>query len=76
MILDTSGDPTSELEKFYENIVMDNLDYFRISPEYSRGIYAMEEKLKASLPSSLLYFKHQLQDQSHLLQGKSKHISV
>ncbi|MFC2166643.1 hypothetical protein ACFLQZ_01605 [Acidobacteriota bacterium] len=60
MILDTSGDPTSELEKFYENVVMDNLDYFRISPEFSRGIYAMEENLKASLPSSLLYFKHQI----------------
>jgi len=60
MIIDTSGDPTSELEKFYENFVMENLEYFRISPEYSRGIYAMEEKLKSALPSSLLYFKHQV----------------
>lgn len=60
MIFDTSGDPTSELEKFYENVVIDNLDYFRISPGFSRGLYAMEEKLKGSLPSSLLYFKHQV----------------
>ena len=60
MIIDTSGDPTSELEKFYENFVMENLDYFRISPEYSRGLYAMEEKLKESIPSSILYFKHQV----------------
>jgi len=60
MIIDTSGDPTSELEKFYENFVMENLDYFRISPEFSRGLYAMEEKLKESLPSSILYFKHQV----------------
>ncbi|MFC2160527.1 hypothetical protein ACFLRW_06750 [Acidobacteriota bacterium] len=60
MIIDTSGDPTSELEEFYENLVMENLDYFQISPEFSRGLYAMEEKLKDSLPSSLLYFKHQV----------------
>jgi methionine synthase II (cobalamin-independent) len=60
MIFDTSGDPTSELEKFYENVVIENLDYFRISSEFSRGLYAMEEKLKGSLPSSLLYFKHQV----------------
>ncbi len=60
MIFDTSGDPTSELEKFYENVVIENLDYFRISPGFSRGLYAMEEKLKGSLPSSLLYFKHQV----------------
>lgn len=60
MIMDTSGDPTSELEKFYENVVLNNLDYFRISPEYSRGLYAMEEKFKLFLPPSLLYFKHQI----------------
>ena len=60
MIVDTSGDPTSELEKFYENVVIDNLDHFRISPEFSRGLYAMEEKLKEALPSSILYFKHQV----------------
>ncbi len=60
MIFDTSGDPTSELEKFYENVVIDNLDYFRISPGFSRGLYAMEEKFASSLPSSLLYFKHQV----------------
>ena len=60
MIIDTSGDPTGELEKFYENVVMDNLDYFRISSDFSRGLYAMEDKLKTSLPSSLLYFKHQV----------------
>jgi len=60
MIIDTSGNPTSELERFYENFVMENLDYFGISPDFSRGLYAMEEKLKGSLPSSLLYFKHQV----------------
>ena len=60
MIIDTSGDPTSELEKFYENFVIENLDYFRISPDFSRGLYAMEKKLKETLPSSILYFKHQV----------------
>lgn len=60
MFIDTSGDPTSDLEKFYENMVTDNLDSFRISKDFSRGIYAMIDKLSASKPSSILYFKNQV----------------
>lgn len=60
MIVDTSGDPTSDLEKFYENVFKDNLDYFRISKDFGRGIYAMEERLSASRPSSILFFKNQV----------------
>ncbi|MFC2166652.1 hypothetical protein ACFLQZ_01650 [Acidobacteriota bacterium] len=72
MIIDTSGDSTNELENFYENFVMDNLDYFRISPEYSRGIYAMEEKLKESIPSPINYFKHQVTGPVTFVTGKIK----
>jgi hypothetical protein len=60
MFIDTSGDPTSDLEKFYENVVTDNLDYFRISEDFGRGVYAMAERLMASKPSSILYFKNQV----------------
>ena len=60
MIFEIGGDRTEELEEFYENVVMENLDYFRISPDFSRGLYAMEEKLKISPPPSLLYFKQQV----------------
>ncbi|MBN2320784.1 MAG: hypothetical protein JXR49_17020 [Acidobacteria bacterium] len=54
---ETGGDPTGELEKFYENVVEENLDYFRISPEYSRGLYHMEEKLSSMDLSSVQFLK-------------------
>ena len=57
---DTSQDITIDFEKFYENYVAENLDYFAISPEYSRGIYELEKKLKANPPLSLQYFKNQV----------------
>jgi len=31
MYFDTSGDLTGELEKFYENVMSDNLEHFKIS---------------------------------------------
>ena len=52
---ETGGDPTGELEKFYENVVEENLDHFRITPEYSRGLYCMEEKL-ASMDLGTIQF--------------------
>jgi len=60
MYFDTSGDITSELEKFYENYMDENLDYFKISAEFSRGIYEMEKRLTEEAPSSLRYFKGQV----------------
>lgn len=60
MFFDTSGDPTMELEKFYENVVAENLGYFRISEEYGRGIHAIADKLSALKPASVLYFKNQV----------------
>ena len=32
---ETGGDPTGDLEKFYENVLAENLDYFSISPDFS-----------------------------------------
>lgn len=54
---DTSGDSTSDLEIFYENVLAENLDHFQISPEYSRGIYQMEQMLSAGDRSAIRYFK-------------------
>jgi len=56
----TSGDITRELEKFYENYLAGNLDYFHISPSFSRGIYAMAEKLQKKNHPSLQVFKNQV----------------
>jgi methionine synthase II (cobalamin-independent) len=60
MRFETGGDITAGLEKFYENYVAENLDYFRISPEFSRGIYEMERLLAAEKPAGLRYFKNQV----------------
>jgi hypothetical protein len=57
---DTSGDPTSALETFYENYVAENLEHFRISPEFGRGIYEMKNKLNGTKPNSIKYFKSQV----------------
>jgi hypothetical protein len=60
MYFDTSKDMTSELEKFYENYMMENLEHFRISSDFSRGLYAMEKKLSAQKPVGLKLFKNQV----------------
>lgn len=48
MYIDTTGDYSMDLANFYENFLMENLDYFQITPAFSKGIYAMETALKAS----------------------------
>jgi methionine synthase II (cobalamin-independent) len=58
MHFDTSGDITPGLEKFYENYMAENLDYFKISPSFSRGIYEMERILTEQKPAVLRYFKN------------------
>lgn len=47
LYIDTTGDYSMDLANFYENFLTENLDYFQITPEFSKGIYAMEAALKA-----------------------------
>ena len=48
MYIDTTGDYSMDLATFYENFLADNFDYFQITPEYSKGIYAMTDALTAA----------------------------
>lgn len=57
---DTSGDRTSDLEMFYENYVTENLEHFKISPFFSRGIYEMEKKLSQKNLPPVRFFKSQV----------------
>ncbi|MBN1223325.1 MAG: hypothetical protein JXB23_08745 [Candidatus Aminicenantes bacterium] len=57
MYFKTDEDLTSDFEKFYENYMAENLEYFKISPEYSRGIYEMEKKLKQKEVQDIKLFK-------------------
>jgi hypothetical protein len=58
MYFETDKDITYDFEKFYENYMAENLDYFKISSDFSRGIYAIENIMKERDNSSLKYFKH------------------
>jgi hypothetical protein len=60
MHFDTSRDLTSELETFYENYMAENFEHFKISPQFSRGLYAMERTLSAARPAGLRLFKNQV----------------
>ncbi|MBU1693269.1 MAG: hypothetical protein KJ726_03750 [Verrucomicrobia bacterium] len=60
MFIDTSGDPSAALEKFYEQVLADNLDYFAVSEDFSRGIYALERRLARIDRSGLKYIKMQV----------------
>ena len=35
-----------EAERFYEEYISENLDYFEISPDYARGFFGFKDKLK------------------------------
>jgi len=60
MYFETSGDLTGALEKFYESYMNDNLDFFKITHAFSRGLYAMEKQLAQVDISSIIYFKSQV----------------
>lgn len=47
---DTSDNLTSHLETFYEKVLADDLEYFKISPDYSQGFYAFLDELKNRRP--------------------------
>jgi len=48
MFIDTTGDYSMELAAFYENFLAENLDYFRITPDFAKGIYALEAALETA----------------------------
>jgi len=48
MYVDTTDESFAALGAFMEKIAMEDVDAFAISPEFSKGIYAMEAALKAA----------------------------
>ncbi len=59
MHFETNKDITDDFESFYENYIAENLEHFKISSDFSRGIYAMEQKLSEpeKVPHHLRHFK-------------------
>jgi len=58
MHFEIGEDPTEKLVNSMKMSVADNLDYFKISPGYSRGIYEIGAKTKG-IDVSVSVFKHQ-----------------
>ena len=48
MYFDTTGDTSNDLAAFYEKYCAEDLEAFKITPEFSKGIYALETALKAA----------------------------
>jgi hypothetical protein len=46
MYIDTTGDYSMELAAFYEKFLAEDLDSFAITPDFSKGIYALEGALE------------------------------
>src|SRR5512145_952220 len=58
LFFDTSRDPASGLERFYERYLARNLEHFRISEEYAAGFHAFTTLLKKSgLPGRARFLK-------------------
>jgi methionine synthase II (cobalamin-independent) len=47
MYIDTSGDYAMELAGFYEKYLAEELDAFRVTPDFSKGIYALHAALES-----------------------------
>ncbi len=50
----------NELEVFYEKIIEEDIDYFKISPDFSRGLYAFYQRLKKVDLKSIEFIKCQI----------------
>ncbi len=48
MYIDTTDETYAAISKFMEEFAMDNVDAFAISPDFSKGIYALEKALQAA----------------------------
>jgi hypothetical protein len=48
MFIDTAGDTSSDLAVFYERFVAEDVDSFKITPAFSKGIPAMQAALEAA----------------------------
>jgi len=54
------ADKEKELEAFYEKFIAQDLDYFKLSPDFSRGLYAFYQRLKNKDLSNIDFIKCQV----------------
>lgn len=52
-----AGDQDKELELFYERLIANDFDYFRISPDFARGLHAFYKRLEQRGTSGIEFIK-------------------
>jgi methionine synthase II (cobalamin-independent) len=55
-----TGDREKELELFYEKFIDQDLEYFKISPDFARGLYAFYQRLNGADLSKVEFIKCQV----------------
>jgi methionine synthase II (cobalamin-independent) len=60
MYMDLSGDIYTELERFYERVLADDLDYFALSREHASGFWTLLDRLWRHKPLNLDHLKGQI----------------
>jgi hypothetical protein len=50
----------AELEVFYEQIISNNLDYFKIGPDFAAGLHEFYRRLKKWVPDNMDFIKCQI----------------
>ena len=53
-------DKEKELEEFYERFISQDLEYFKLSPDFARGLYAFYRRLKDTDLSKIEFIKCQV----------------
>ncbi|MDD5466013.1 MAG: methionine synthase [Candidatus Omnitrophica bacterium] len=56
----TAGDIEKELELFYEKVISQDLEYFKISPDYARGLHAFYRRLSGLDLAGIEFIKCQV----------------
>jgi methionine synthase II (cobalamin-independent) len=60
MHMDLSGDIYIDLERFYERVLAEDLEYFAISPDHSAGLWAFIDCLWRRKPAEMGWVKGQI----------------
>ncbi|MEW6608672.1 MAG: hypothetical protein AB1414_14705 [bacterium] len=60
IFFETTKDVESQLEKFYQNYLDKEIEYFKIGEDYAAGFYAMLRYLKKQMPAGIKFIKGQI----------------
>jgi len=60
LFFDTAGDIYPALEGFLERVVLEDVEYFAVTPEFAAGLHALMERMRRARPGTLRWLKGQV----------------